>query len=119
MALADDRQLHLADLVALGQVGVEVVLACEHVGHADLGVDGQAELDRVLHRLGVEYRQGTRHRQIDQAGLGVGLGTEGGGAAGEDLRSEEHTSELQSRENLVCRLLLEKKKITRLKTTSL
>src|SRR5690606_40502420 len=45
------------------------------------------------------------------------------GALGEDLpltvagaateltrRSEEHTSELQSRENLVCRLLLEKKK---------
>src|SRR5690606_39876039 len=27
-------------------------------------------------------------------------------------RSEEHTSELQSRENLVCRLLLEKKKST-------
>src|SRR5690606_40076065 len=26
------------------------------------------------------------------------------------MRSEEHTSELQSRENLVCRLLLEKKK---------
>src|SRR5690606_41529827 len=26
-----------------------------------------------------------------------------------DARSEEHTSELQSRENLVCRLLLEKK----------
>src|SRR5215475_15108971 len=28
----------------------------------------------------------------------------------EARRSEEHTSELQSRENLVCRLLLEKKK---------
>src|SRR5690606_41947536 len=27
----------------------------------------------------------------------------------DSLRSEEHTSELQSRENLVCRLLLEKK----------
>src|SRR5690606_40311731 len=27
-------------------------------------------------------------------------------------RSEEHTSELQSRENLVCRLLLEKKNLT-------
>src|SRR5436309_6333016 len=27
------------------------------------------------------------------------------------MRSEEHTSELQSRENLVCRLLLEKKKL--------
>src|SRR5690606_41138555 len=29
------------------------------------------------------------------------------------LRSEEHTSELQSRENLVCRLLLEKKNVRR------
>src|SRR3712207_8880130 len=32
-------------------------------------------------------------------------------------RSEEHTSELQSRQYLVCRLLLEKKKITKLLTT--
>src|SRR2546430_12725709 len=30
-----------------------------------------------------------------------------------DERSEEHTSELQSQSNLVCRLLLEKKKKTR------
>src|SRR5690606_41947162 len=30
---------------------------------------------------------------------------------GDQARSEEHTSELQSRENLVCRLLLEKKNI--------
>src|SRR3712207_8423533 len=30
--------------------------------------------------------------------------------AANDLRSEEHTSELQSRQYLVCRLLLEKKK---------
>src|SRR2546429_4364499 len=29
----------------------------------------------------------------------------------QDVRSEEHTSELQSRLHLVCRLLLEKKKI--------
>src|SRR5688500_20223379 len=32
------------------------------------------------------------------------------GRAADDLRSEEHTSELQSPCNLVCRLLLEKKK---------
>src|SRR2546427_7782184 len=31
---------------------------------------------------------------------------------GQRDRSEEHTSELQSQSNLVCRLLLEKKKIT-------
>src|SRR3712207_7859852 len=33
------------------------------------------------------------------------------GLAGVGVRSEEHTSELQSRQYLVCRLLLEKKKI--------
>src|SRR5690606_334079 len=35
-------------------------------------------------------------------------------AAGIRFRSEEHTSELQSRENLVCRLLLEKKKMKKM-----
>src|SRR3712207_7254675 len=33
-----------------------------------------------------------------------------------DVRSEEHTSELQSRQYLVCRLLLEKKKKTSIST---
>src|SRR3712207_8374978 len=37
----------------------------------------------------------------------------GGGRRGGAARSEEHTSELQSRQYLVCRLLLEKKKPTR------
>src|SRR2546427_5192048 len=35
------------------------------------------------------------------------------------IRSEEHTSELQSQSNLVCRLLLEKKKKTALLTASI
>src|SRR2546428_5787312 len=35
------------------------------------------------------------------------------GAGDEIWRSEEHTSELQSRSDLVCRLLLEKKKTNR------
>src|SRR5216683_3538955 len=34
------------------------------------------------------------------------------------LRSEEHTSELQSRSDLVCRLLLEKKKKKKTKNTN-
>src|SRR3712207_8577832 len=33
-----------------------------------------------------------------------------------DIRSEEHTSELQSRQYLVCRLLLEKKKKNQIRT---
>src|SRR2546430_5572168 len=44
---------------------------------------------------------------------GEGLVAEGGQVAAHRplfLRSEEHTSELQSQSNLVCRLLLEKKK---------
>src|SRR5206468_4441870 len=37
------------------------------------------------------------------------------GEGGRTARSEEHTSELQSRSDLVCRLLLEKKKNNKLK----
>src|SRR2546427_7383745 len=40
---------------------------------------------------------------VHAKGLGFGIYTDAG-------RSEEHTSELQSQSNLVCRLLLEKKK---------
>src|SRR2546430_8962895 len=38
--------------------------------------------------------------------------TRRGSPARSRLRSEEHTSELQSQSNLVCRLLLEKKKLS-------
>src|SRR2546426_8529165 len=41
----------------------------------------------------------------------VGTGERGASDGSFDKRSEEHTSELQSPCNLVCRLLLEKKKI--------
>src|SRR5690606_41880904 len=52
----------------------------------------------------VEYQQADAVLQGLEGSLGI--------QATERLRvrSEEHTSELQSRENLVCRLLLEKKK---------
>src|SRR5690606_8341837 len=43
------------------------------------------------------------------AAIGL-LRHQAGPRLGSNTRSEEHTSELQSRENLVCRLLLEKKK---------
>src|SRR5690606_40621232 len=72
------------------------------LGH--LGVMGgeQAVLEqRHGERLGQQrQRDGARqHQQEAQAQAPV-------------ERSEEHTSELQSRENLVCRLLLENKKKT-------
>src|SRR5436309_11806982 len=47
----------------------------------------------------IEERQGLLVGAIEEVAYRMGY-----------IRSEEHTSELQSRENLVCRLLLEKKK---------
>src|SRR2546422_8271202 len=70
----------------------------------------------------------SHHHLSDAAGRGAGTAPRGRGArrggAGppdhprqrEPSRSEEHTSELQSRLHLVCRLLLEKKKKKKLKT---
>src|SRR3712207_8064584 len=52
---------------------------------------------------------------VTGASRGVGRGIARGlGEAGATVRSEEHTSELQSRQYLVCRLLLEKKKTAQL-----
>src|SRR3712207_8298065 len=48
-------------------------------------------------------------RILDRLGLGV-ADLRDSHAAAARLRSEEHTSELQSRQYLVCRLLLEKNK---------
>src|SRR5690606_40331935 len=46
----------------------------------------------------------------EEFGSGISINLNGGKiAVGDAWRSEEHTSELQSRENLVCRLLLVKK----------
>src|SRR3712207_7709605 len=76
-----------------------------------LGADGEP----VLHPVGVHLDQrGVVLGLVDAHVLDratVALGTR----VGDDnavlrVRSEEHTSELQSRQYLVCRLLLEKKK---------
>src|SRR5690606_40990054 len=80
-----------------------------HLPEAILGVDvalREEEVVRVLRvdvghavRVAENFNRGGQAGHADRAALsGVGL-----------PRSEEHTSELQSRENLVCRLLLETK----------
>src|SRR5207237_10409743 len=63
----------------------------------------------TLFRSGIETRLREHGRAAEQCVAG------GQRAAAHLVRSEEHTSELQSHLNLVCRLLLEKKKK---KTTS-
>src|SRR5690606_41574213 len=58
--------------------------------------------------LGVERWLSAQRTTEDLASLS-GIYTYSNSGAASSYRSEEHTSELQSRENLVCRLLLEKK----------
>src|SRR2546422_5733137 len=73
----------------------------------------QAELDRDL-REAERARRGHRVDARDRGELLLERRRHGGGhrlgARARKRRSEEHTSELQSRLHLVCRLLLEKKK---------
>src|SRR3712207_7008504 len=58
-------------------------------------------------RQGGDRRAGTDRVDARRRAALPGVAAQGGGRGG---RSEEHTSELQSRQYLVCRLLLEKKK---------
>src|SRR2546430_11568323 len=67
-------------------------------GARQLGVRGEVEVDVAHERSADEIAFRARGR----AALGDPVDTL-------DPRSEEHTSELQSQSNLVCRLLLEKK----------
>src|SRR3712207_8145752 len=79
------------------------------------------------HLLAAHLREalGDVRERADGRGAGRGQGAHGrlGDRVGRDrdaracdsARSEEHTSELQSRQYLVCRLLLEKKKTLELK----
>src|SRR3712207_7992054 len=78
------------DVHDIGKNIVGVVLGCNNYEVVDLGV--MVPADAIL--------ETAREENADVVGLS-GLITP---------RSEEHTSELQSRQYLVCRLLLEKKK---------
>src|SRR3989449_11733233 len=94
--------------------------------YAVIGEEIRAALDEVLAEQ--QFILGPQLAALEEEvarycgrrfGIGVGSGTDalvlslracGVGPSDEVIRSEEHTSELQSRLHLVCRLLLEKKK---------
>src|SRR5688572_31032716 len=64
----------------------------------------QASRSRIMDAdFAAETASLTKNQVLQQAGVAIL-------AQANALRSEEHTSELQSQSNLVCRLLLEKKK---------
>src|SRR3712207_7462042 len=74
------------------------VVETDERGVVDHVVLGERQVAGVDHRVGGEHQEPEDPR-ADEEQRRAGL-----------LRSEEHTSELQSRQYLVCRLLLEKKK---------
>src|SRR3712207_8345141 len=67
-------------------------------------------LPGVVELEGARVPDALVNRLVADAGELALVGKGDDDAAGELSRSEEHTSELQSRQYLVCRLLLEKKK---------
>ena len=81
----DDRDLVLADLVALGQVRVEVILAREHRAPVDVRADREPEADRVRHRRSVYHRQHPRQGDVHRRSLRVGRRAERGRRAREHL----------------------------------
>src|SRR5947208_13356362 len=70
--------------------------------------------DKSLGNLGanarIHLRQNRRHSLLARVSLRKFLERQEHGGGVRLIRSEEHTSELQSPDHLVCRLLLEKKK---------
>src|SRR3712207_7647184 len=75
----------------------------------DLQIDGQRLLQRLGHAHGLQGPVDRALGLLDEVGIDRG-DVMGKRQTGGVQRSEEHTSELQSRQYLVCRLLLEKKK---------
>src|SRR2546427_5943427 len=78
--------------------------------------------NHITFRLGDAIREGSIHSNaaLERSGLKAGKIITKSGRGSRNwpecsglMRSEEHTSELQSQSNLVCRLLLEKKKKTK------
>src|SRR2546421_9667539 len=72
-------------------------------------------VDRDGKRHHMAFEQGDTKKKLEVIGKAKGTGTtvwfKPDTSIFTETRSEEHTSELQSRSDLVCRLLLEKKKI--------
>ena len=85
LALAHQRMVELADLIALRQVGVEIILAVEAAPAVDHRVERHAGAHRLADALAVGHRQHARHGRVDQRDLRVGLGAERRRRAGEQL----------------------------------
>jgi hypothetical protein len=65
--------LELADLIALGQIGVEVVLAVKARVIVDVPVDAEPGLHRLLHAMLIQHRQHAWKGRIDEGDVRIRL----------------------------------------------
>ena len=89
-ALAHDWVLVLRDLIALGQVGVEIVLPVEHRAMVDLGFEAKAGSHRLGHAFLVDDGEHSRHSGIDNADMRVWLAAERRRSSRKKLRIGKH-----------------------------
>src|SRR3712207_8999958 len=102
----------LASAVRSGAQGVKVRCG-GRLGGTEMSRSEQYSEGRVpLHTLRADIDYGFTEARTTYGRIGVKVWINKGEIMPEGYRSEEHTSELQSRQYLVCRLLLEKKKKT-------
>src|SRR5437868_9032088 len=109
LVVEDEARLARQLATALGDAGYAVDCAADGERADFLGQT--EEYDAVVLDLGLPKTDGlTVLRRWREAGISVPVLVLTARGSWHEKRSEEHTSELQSRFDLVCRLLLEKKK---------
>ena len=101
--VAAEWQIVLRDLVALGQIGIEVVLAVELRELRNLAIEGERGADGRLDRPSVDHGEGARESEADRAGVGIRRRRQVvGGAAAEHLALGQHLGvDLESDHDLV------------------
>ena len=103
-AALGERAIELADLVALRQIGVEVVLAREDGGLPQVAVEGESQRGREVDRLTVQERQRSGIPETDRTDQGVGIGAETVLTAAEDLAAGlQMDMDFQPDDRLPCR----------------
>src|SRR5438093_1783995 len=90
----------------LGGERVDIVLWSEDPAQFVIGALAPAEVSSIL----VDEDKHSMDVVVDEENLAIAIARFSSSTTTSMLRSEEHTSELQSLTKLVCRLLLEKKK---------
>src|SRR2546422_5744260 len=105
----------MREALIAGEVRVPIdsdtdIVAARQNGRELAGWCGFPATDRVLVSTAISELARNIVRYATSGEIILRLVDDGGKRGVEVLRSEEHTSELQSRLHLVCRLLLEKKK---------